>query len=419
LVKPYIYQEKMKILIVQTYHHYRGGDATYGFSLANLLRKNGHQVNFFGMQHPLNLPCEDDKYFVDYIDFREANVNKNIISGIRVLSRSIYSTHVREKFKAIIEDKKPNFIHIQNLHGHLTPSILFEAKKNNIPVVMTLHDFKFICPNTHLLSHNEICESCEGKKFYNCLIKKCKKNSLSASFVAVLEAYIHRALKIKDLIDVYISPSEFLKNKHTQYGWYGKRIEVINNFLNSNRLKNCSKTNAKYVLYLGQLEPWKGVSTLLKAAKELPQISFKLLGSGSSKDELIKQKADSVLNNVEFEGFKTGEELNQNIQRASIIVVPSECYENYPYSVMEAMAFGKPVIASNLGGIPELVINNKTGFLFEKGNYFELAEKIKKLFSDEVKLLEFGQNAYEFASNNLNEELFYSRILKIYNNLLA
>lgn len=409
----------MRVLIVQTYHYFRGGDATYGFSLANLLRKNGHQVNFLGMKHPLNLPCEDEKFFVDYIDFREANANKNIINGIKVLSRSIYSTHVREKFKEIIRDKKPDIIHIQNLHGHITPSILLEAKKQNIPVVMTLHDYKFICPNTHLLSHGEICESCEGEKFYNCLIKRCKKSSYSASFVAVLEAYSHKLIGIKNLVDIYISPSEFLKNKFIQYGWKENRIEVINNFLISERFNNSSKTNSNYVLYLGQLEPWKGVSTLLKAAMELPQINFKLLGNGSFKDELIKRKGDYALNNVEFEGFKTGEELNQIIQKASIVVVPSECYENYPYSIMEAMAFGKPVIASNIGGIPELVTNNRTGNLFEKGNFIELKYKISNLCNDKKRLLEYGQNAFEFASNNLNEDLFYSRIIKIYNNLLA
>lgn len=405
----------MKILIVQTYHYYRGGDSTYGFSLANLLRKNGHQVNFFGMKHPLNLPCEDEKYFVDYIDFREANANKNIFNGIKVISRSIYSTHVREKFKEIIKDKKPDIIHIQNLHGHITPSILFETKKQNIPVVMTLHDYKFICPNTHLLSHGEICESCEGRKFYKCFLKRCKKDSYSASLVASVEACIHKMLKVEKLIDKFISPSRFLKSKFVQYGWDVDKIEVINNFLTSDKFEDCSNKGENYVLYFGQLEPWKGVKTLIEAAKELTDIKFVILGTGSAEENLQNFKTEFNLTNVFFKGFKTGAELRTIIKNSLFVIVPSELYENYPYSIMESMAFGKPVIASNIGGIPELVFDGQTGLLFEKGNVVSLINKIKYLLANRDLIIKYGKNSFEYAKENFNEDTYYSKLLKLYN----
>jgi glycosyltransferase involved in cell wall biosynthesis len=409
----------MKILIVQTYHYNRGGDCTYGFSLANLLTSYGHQVNFFGMKHPLNLPCEDVKYFVDYIDYREVNANKNIINGMGVVSRSIYSIHVKKKFKNIIADKKPDIIHIQNLHGHMSPSILYEAKKNKIPVVMTLHDYKFICPNTHLLSHGNICEKCKVSKYYNCILNKCKKNSISASMVATLEAYVHKFVGIKNLIDIYIAPSKFLKYKFVEFGWNQSKIKVINNFLAPKNYDNNSTLLGAYVLYFGQLEPWKGIFTLLKAAKELPQIPFKIVGDGTIQDDIIEKISDNKILNVELLGYKTGEELNRLIKNARLIAMPSEWYENYPYSIMEAMAFGKPVIASKIGGLPELVKDGSNSFLFEKGNYKELSEKIKLLFSNNEKCIELGQNAFGFATENLNEKLFYNRISTVYNSLIV
>lgn len=404
----------MRILLVNTRHYYGGGDSTYTFGLAEMLKSNGHEVAFFAMQDERNLPDFNSDLFVSHINFRELNTKKNPITGLKVLWRSIYSIEARIKFRKLIERFKPDIIHLQNIHAHITPSIIFEARSKRIPIVWTLHDYKFICPNTHLLSHGEICESCEGSKFYNCFLKKCKKDSLLASFVASVEAYIHKMLKIEKLIDMFISPSEFLKRKFVQYGWEMDKIEVINNFLNHNKFENCSNRNENYVLYFGQLEPWKGVLTLLRSAKELPNIKFVILGTGSSEGSLKKIKSDFNLTNVFFEGFKTGEELKNIIKNSSFVILPSEWFENYPYTIMESMAFGKPVIASNIGGITELVINNKTGFLFEKGDYIDLKEKVKTLFQDRKKLFEFGSNAYEFALNNFNENLFYRRITKIY-----
>jgi hypothetical protein len=171
------------------------------------------------MRHPFNIPCEDEKYFVDYIDFREANDNKNLSTALSVVSRSIYSIQARENIARLLDRAKPDVAHLQNIHGHITPSIIFELSARSIPMFWTLHDYKLICPNTHLLSHGHICELCKGSAFYQCLLNRCKKDSYSASLVATVEAYAHRVMHFRDNIDGFISPSNFLRTKFLEFGW--------------------------------------------------------------------------------------------------------------------------------------------------------------------------------------------------------
>jgi len=409
----------VKILLVQTHHYFRGGDCTYGFSLAELLKSNEHQVHFFSMHHPNNLPSEDSRFFVDYIDFREVNKNKNLFTGFNVVTRSIYSSHVRKKFKLMLDEIEPDIIHVQNLHGHITPSILFEAKKQKIPVVMTLHDYKFICPNTHLLSHGSICEKCINGKYYNCTLNKCKKNSLAASLIATIEAYLHRTLNVTEMIDTYVSPSSFLRNKFIEFGWKGEKIRVINNFLPQKKIEDNSSKNENYVLYFGQLEEWKGIRNLLVVARELPDVFFYIVGDGSLKSDLIEWCKSNNLANIKFFGYKSGKDLEEIVKFAKIIVMPSVLYENYPYSVMEAMAFGKPIIASNIGGIPELIHNNINGLIYQFDNTSELAKNIKYLYDNDEEIQRMGKESYKLALKNFNEDFHYNQIMALYREKLT
>jgi len=409
----------LKVLIVNTYHYLRGGDCTYAFSLAELLRSKGHEVFFFGMHHPQNFPCEQSEYFVDYIDFREMNRDKGVMNAVRVLSRSIYSTQAKAKLRQLVADLKPDIAHLQNIHAHLTPSVIFELKKLGIPVVWTLHDFKLICPNTHLLSHGQICESCKGGKFYQCTLKKCKKDSYAASLVATIEAVVHRQMHVTDNVDAFISPSAFLRNKFLEFGYKSENFYHISNFLQRDLLTGVKSIDGGYALYLGQLEQWKGIKTLIRAWSGMNGMILKIAGDGSLKKELEAEVANSGMKNIVFLGHLDKRSVQEVLAQASLVILPSEWYENYPYSVMEAMASGKPVIAANIGGLPEMVGDGETGLLFESGNSKDLKNKLEKLAGDSRLRLEMGKNAKKKADEEFSPELHYTKLVKIYNNVMS
>jgi len=371
------------------------------------------------MRHPQNVACEDEEYFADSIDFVQMNNNKSLLNAYRVVSRSVYSRHARQKVARLLDRVRPDVVHLQNIHGHLTPSIVYEFEERAIPVVWTLHDYRLICPNTHLLSHGTVCEACKGGKFFSCTFKKCKKNSYAASFLASIEAYTHELQNITNKIQRFVAPSKFLQDKFIEFGWDEHKLAHVRNFLPTDKFVEKHNEGQGYGIYLGQLMPWKGIMTLLVAAKMTPHVRIVIVGDGTQRSELEDFARQNGIDNVEFLGYLTGKDLYNAMQSCSFLVAPSECYENCPYAVMEAMAFAKPVIASRIGGLPELVDDGLTGLLFESRNPIELAEKIRILASDSDLRYTMGRNAHEKARAEFGPELHFERLLTLYESVLG
>ncbi len=270
----------MKILLVNNFYYNRGGDCTYLFSLKSLLEKKGHKVIIFSMHHPENFESEYSKYFVSHINYAEMVKNKSLSSGIRVLFRSIYSIEAKRKLETLIEEERPDIAHLNNIRQHVTTSILTTLKKSRIPVVWTLHDYQIICPNISFLAKGEICERCKKRKYYWPIIVRCKKESFLASTMAAMEHSAQMIMKMYDSVDVFISPSNFLKNKLIEYGLDKDRIMCLNNF---NDLDESTATGGAgdYYIYVGRLERVKGVKTLIDAALKLKTGRLKIVGDGS------------------------------------------------------------------------------------------------------------------------------------------
>jgi glycosyltransferase involved in cell wall biosynthesis len=404
----------MKVLLINKFHHIRGCELSYMFSLAEALRSNGHSVIYFSMHHPLNLPCVQDEYFVDHIDFIEVNKNKNILNSIRVLSRVIYSRQARERIARLLDKERPDIAHLNNIHAHITPSILFELKKRGIPIVWTLHDYQLICPNTNLMAHGVVCEACNGGKYFECVKRKCKKNSRSASVVSFLEATTHKYLDLPGMVSSFISPSKFLLEKFIQFGWRRDKFVHLPYFLTSEKFVPSETVEGPYALYIGRLESYKGVKTLLHAAKRVSDVPVKIVGEGSEKSSCIQLAKKINIKNVEFTGYLSGNALKNVLHQAQYVVVPSEWYENYPYAVMEAMAAGKPVIASRIGGLPEMIEEGITGYLFEPGNSIDLAERMRSLIDDSGTRKRMGASAKEIALGRYNQLYHFEKIMDIY-----
>lgn len=374
----------MKILMVNKFLYRKGGSESYMFDLAQKLTEEGHEIEYFGMEDEKNIVASE--YLVGNMDFY-SNIFKKITYSMKV----IYSREARKKIKHCIEAFRPDIVHINNYNFQLTPSILFEIKKQGIRVVQTVHDTQMMCPYHRMFNYDrlEICEKCKGDKFYNCTLDRCIDDSLIKSIIGTTESYLYNVLGVYNrLIDVYICPSEFIQRKLIDYGLQEDKTIVITNFIKQKPDAQISK-KGNYVLYFGRLSREKGIDTLLRVVKETPDIHYVFAGKGPMEDLLKGYK------NIEYLGFVSGSELSDVIRKANVTLLPSIGYENSPMSVLESQMYGTPVIGSNLGGVSELIVEGKTGFLYDPKNEKKLKEYIEKLMNDKNLAEELGKNSLE------------------------
>jgi len=408
----------MRILMCNSFYYMRGGAERCVLELSSLLEKKGHEVIPFAMSHEKNLPSKYSNYFVSYIDYPSLLKQKTDIRTIsKVIERDVYSHEAKEKIIQLIKDTKPDIAHVHGYGHELSPSILDGIKSFRIPIVQTLHDYGLLCPNTSFISQGQICERCKVKRYYNVVLYRCKRNSLQASTVAGLEKYYQSATHIFDKnIDIFISPSKYLKQKMIEYGWK-QEIVLIPNFINIERFQpNYSPSD--YYVFSGRLVEIKGLYTLLESAKQNRNIKLFIAGDGEIREPLQQMILENQLSNVVLLGHLDSSELIKLISGAAFTVMPSEWYENYPMSIIEAFACGKSVIASNLGAIPDLVKDNWNGLLFEAGNSTQLAERIKFLFEHQDKAAEMGMNGRKEVETINNPEEHYQRTMQTYQHIL-
>lgn len=404
----------MKVLLVNKYHYIKGGSETYYFGLSELLESKGHQVIYFAMADEQNYPCEQQDYFVSNVDFNgKISLWQKLKAGFRV----IYSFEAKKKITALIEKEKPDVVHINLVHRHLTLSIVRAIKKFNIPVVFTLHDVNCICPNHTMLSENKVCEDCLKGNCTSCIKKKCVKNSTAKSLLSAVEALNYKRMRVYDDVDLYICPSDFYRKKHQESGITKSKIIHKKNFLPLGTEFSCETKHEDYFLYFGRLSQEKGIMTLIKAFEKSESKSpLYILGTGDMEDEIkLYIKNHKLENRVKLFGFKTGEELKSFVKKAKCIVLPSEWYENGPYAIMEAMSVGKPVIVSNIGGLPEIVQHKVTGFIFEPWSVEQLSACI-----DEVNSLSFeeyekmSEKATATAKELFDADRYYTELMACY-----
>lgn len=404
----------MRILLCSNFYYRRGGDCTYLLALQRLLERHGHETAVFSMRHPQNLPCAQERYFIDFIDYAELNKSRNPLNAAKVLQRSIWSSQARRNIARLLADWKPDVAHLQNIHAHLTPAILGPLQAAGVPVVWSLHDYKLICPNDNFYSNGRICEECRGGRVWRCALNRCKKGSRAASAVVALEALVHRALRVSGRVDRFIVPSEFVKRKFAEFGHDVGRIEVMPHFLDG---APEVASGGGYGLYAGTLMPFKGVGTLLRALAKAPRHPFHVLGGGAQLEDYRRQARELGLDQVVFRGFLTGAELEAEQAGAAYAVVPSEWWETFSYAAQEPLARGIPVIASDLGALPELVRDGETGLLFPAGDAAALAERIARLWGDAGLRARLGATARAFIAARCDAETYAAALLELYRGL--
>ena len=402
---------KLKIVLVNKYLYPRGGDCLYTLRLMDLLIRHGHEVIPFGMHHPENIETKYSKYFVPYIDFREELKKYRLKNAINVLSRAIVNKDANRLLEQLIEDVRPDIIHLNNIHHQLTPGILQVPYKYSIPVVWTLHDCILNCPDSIFLRHGKVCTKCANGNNLHAIIHRCKKGSLGASLIAALESTYYHQRKLAGLVKMFITPSRFLADILIKHGLPESQVTSIANFI---PVPEVVSLDDSYFLYFGRLSVEKGVDTLIKAFAGIKNGQLVIAGDGPYRTELEKLAGYYPEANVKFIGHQTPDKIAELIAGCKASIVPSICLENFPFSVMETMAAGKPVIASNTGGIPEQVEHGRTGLIFTPGNVDELAMCMQKLLDDKQLASAMGKQGYIKANTQYNAETHYTNIMKVY-----
>ena len=401
----------MKILMINKYLFPKGGDAICSLRTGALLREKGHEVVFWGMDHPDNIETAAKDYFVSWTDY---NRSAGVLDGLRMAGNLLYSFDSKRKVEEIIKHVKPDIVHLHNFAHQISPSILHAFRQRRLPVVATLHDYKLVCASYLLLCNKEVCQRCRGQRYYFCGLNKCIKHSYFKSMLGAFEMYFHHKwLQIYHLIDVFVSPSLFLKQTIEDMGFRGNMV-YLPNPVETLEWQPRFDWDVPSLVYFGRLSEEKGLRTLLEAVAGNTELTVKLIGDGPLRDELERLAAARQIHNVRFLGYLSGEQFRKEIRDAMLVVLPSESPENNPLAVLEAFALGKPVLASRLGGIPELVKDGVTGMTFCTRNVDDLREKISQLAARPELLAAMGRSARTLVESRFSPGAYYEGLMKIY-----
>ncbi|MBQ2941568.1 MAG: glycosyltransferase [Clostridia bacterium] len=401
----------MKILMVNKFLYPRGGSESYMLYLADYLKKSGHEVEFFGMYDEKNTVGNSIGQYTSNMDFHSKGIARFVYPF-----KIIYSFEAKKKIMKVIDDFRPDIVHMNNINFQLTPSIIYGIKKKGIPLVQTVHDYQMICPN-HLLYNfdkNTPCEKCIGGSHINCIKNKCIHSSTVKSILGVIEAKLYSLLKTYKKVDLFICPSTFLENKLlSAKSYYKGKTLTIHNFINKAQFSSKDYKEEDYIVFVGRLSKEKGIENIARAAKLLPEYKFIIAGSGPDEDIL------KGIPNLKLAGFLSGSELTTLMGNAKLLLLPSVCYENCPLSILEAHAMGVPVVTMNYGGMAELVNDGVTGALVKTATGEGIAEALKEVMENEDYYNSLKENCKREKDNILSVESYADILLKEYEKLAA
>lgn len=399
----------MRILHVNKFLHRRGGAEAYMLDVAALQARSGHEIEYFSMAHPMNLPSRFESHFPEQI---ELNPPPSSVGGkLRGAGRLLYSPAARRGMEQVLEVFRPDVVHLHNIYHQLSPSILRPLENKGIPAVMTLHDYKLACPTYLFLDHGQVCEACLGGRFYNAVLKRCNDGSLLASSLNALELTLHTAAKSYSPVRIFLCPSRFLIGKMNEAGVYPDRLRLLPNFVDVHRIKPGAEGGSK-VVYAGRLSSEKGVDVLIEAAAP-SGVELDIAGDGPERASL-EMLARRLGVTVRWHGHLPQEALHDLVRTAAVSVLPSRCHENQPLGLLESFACGVPVIGTTLGGIPDLIRSGTNGDLVPPNDPPALSAALQRLLSDPQRAHEMGRAARVGVESEFSPELHLQRLEQRY-----
>lgn len=398
----------MKVLLINKYFYPKGGSESVFFSTLNILKKNGIEVIPLAVNSNKN-NRGGNQYFINFPELSQLKFLKKF----KYIIRFFYNTEAKRKLKKLIIEEKPDIAHIHLMFNSFSISILPLLKKYNIPVVLTLHDYRLICPNSLLMDKNKhLCKKCIQKEYWKCAKYKCSKGNLIESLFLAIDMYLRTyLLPIQKYIDKFICVSNFEQNIYLKFrpDWKSKFIQIYNPI---KHLEPTKSIKGNYLLFFGRLSQEKGIETLINAMSNLPQYKLKIVGTGD-----YLEKKDNY-SNITFCGYKEGKELADLISQAAYTIVPSEWYETFGLIVIESFKLGTPVISSDIGGLSELIDNKKNGFLFEAGNVLNLTDTIQYAMTiDNTSYFKMANEA-RLKASEFNDNKYFSELISLYKSLI-
>lgn len=392
----------MKILFVNKFLYPNGGSETYIFKLSEYLQACGHEAQFFGMEHEGRCVGNHAEQYTADMDFHGGSK----LAKLTYPFKTIYSSEARRKLNIVLDDFKPDVVHLNNFNFQLTPSVILAVKdyekrsKSKVKIILTAHDYQLVCPNHMMYTNGVICEKCLGGNYLNCVKNGCIHDSKAKSFIGALEGYYWKIHKAYEYIDTVICPTEFIKTKLDANPALAGKTLVLKNFIDKPAQAEVKKEN--YILYFGRFSHEKGIELVL-AAKNY---HFTCAGGGPFEKEV------NAAENITNLGFQSGEALKALIRAARCTVLPSVWFENCPFSVLESISLGTPVIGSDIGGIPELIDDGKTGLLFEPNNQSAFEAALKTITENDGLAAELSENCLK--KEFFTVEVYCEKLLQIY-----
>ncbi len=349
----------MKILHINKFFDLHGGAEIYMHRLMDMQKSFGHEVHAFSTESPKNVHSDDEQYFVTRYNLDRSH---SLATQVVIARNFLWNTEAKKALSRMLDDIKPDVIHIHNIYHHLSTSVLAPIRKRSIPCVQTLHDYKLATPNYAMFDHGAPCERSKDGKYFNVIRHKCLSKKFSYNLLAAIEMYFTKAtLAYEKTVNLFLCPSKFMKEKMEDWGEPAGKLRYV---------PNPAKLDAEpaplgggYILYAGRLSEEKGLSNFLRAAVTIPELPVKIAGKGHELRKLEEIVKESGVAHIEFLGFVAPDELARIRRRADALFLPTISYENASGSVLEAMASGIPAIVTRIGGNPELITDGENGFL--------------------------------------------------------
>lgn len=386
----------MKILVIHNKYGKFSGEEAYVESLINVLRAYGHQVSTY---------------------FRSSEeIDKMTLGKVKAFTTALYNRKSIKQLTDLIRMEAPDVVHIHNLYPLISPAILPVIKKMGIPIVMTIHNYRLLCPNGLFYTKGAICEKCTGMaKEFHCITNNCEGSIFKSTGYALRNFWARKKKYYLDHVDAFLCLTKFQKNKMIINGYPVYKCKVLPSFY-SKEIKDIEYNiqNRKYVAFVGRISPEKGIPLLLQVARNLPEIAFQIAGNAwpGYLDQL------NIPKNVIFKGMLNEENLTTLYSNARFLVMTSSCYEGFPMVLLEAMAHKLPVIAPNLAGNPEILEENVNGLLFQPGSERSLKAVIKKLWNDQELSKKLSKKSVEKIQNKFGTKLYVNKLEKVYDQLL-